>query len=213
MGLILVAALFFVVVVWGATAKISGAVVAPGKLTAATSVKAVQHKDGGTVSELLTHEGDKVKEGDLLMRLDSTVAQANLAIAADQLLQLTAREWRLEAERDGAGAITVPADAPTDPKFAAMLQSERRLLETRKILREQKKAQLNAQIGEAGTQIDGLNAQIVSHREQERLIAGEEDGIRILYNKGLSPLSRLNALEREGKRLEGERGQLTAQIA
>src|SRR3712207_4123959 len=103
---------------WAATSTLSGAVVAGGQFVVDTNVKKVQHPTGGIVGELLVRDGDRVKEGELLIRLDETVTRANLQIILSQIDELTARQARLEAERDGAPDLIVPAslrDRAQDP--------------------------------------------------------------------------------------------------
>ena len=85
---------------WAATAEIAGAVIAPGSLVVDSNVKKVQHPTGGVVGELLVRDGDQVKTGDLLVRLDETITRANLAIVLKSLDEFAARQARLEAERD-----------------------------------------------------------------------------------------------------------------
>ena len=87
---------------WAATSTLSGAVVSGGQFVVDTNVKKVQHPTGGIVGELRVQEGDLVKAGDLLIKLDETVTKANLQIVSKQLDELWARQARLEAERDGA---------------------------------------------------------------------------------------------------------------
>src|SRR3954469_8048780 len=93
-----------------ATTEISGAVIAAGNLVVDTNVKKVQHPTGGVVGELRVRDGDYVKSGDIVVRLDETVTQANLAIVVKSLTELWARQGRLEAERDGSDKITFPAE-------------------------------------------------------------------------------------------------------
>ncbi|TGQ64001.1 biotin/lipoyl-binding protein, partial [Mesorhizobium sp. M8A.F.Ca.ET.207.01.1.1] len=87
-----------------------GAVIAPGTLVVDSHVKNVQHSTGGIVAEIDARDGDLVKAGDLLLRLDRTVPAANLAVVSKALDQLTARKARLDAERRGADSITFPAE-------------------------------------------------------------------------------------------------------
>ncbi|MGA0599283.1 HlyD family type I secretion periplasmic adaptor subunit [Caulobacter sp. KR2-114] len=210
-GVTVMAGLGIAIFGWGLLAHISGAVIAPGRVTVESSVKRIQHREGGIVGDVLVHEGDRVAAGQTLVRLDATVAAANAANAGSQDAELQARRLRLEAERDGLARIAPPAGA--DPVLAVALRAEQALLTTRLTEREQKKAQLREQANQASQQIEGLQAQVASQQDQFTLIQGELKGIRDLYAKGLSPLSRVNALEREGKRLEGERGQLVSEIA
>ena len=63
-----------------ATTELSGAVIAPGVMVVDTNVKKVQHPTGGVVGELRVRDGDQVKAGDVVVRLDETVTQANLSL-------------------------------------------------------------------------------------------------------------------------------------
>ncbi len=65
---------------YAALAKIGGAVIASGTVVVETNTKRVQHQEGGIVKEIAVKNGDLVAAGDLLVRLDDTVVEANLAI-------------------------------------------------------------------------------------------------------------------------------------
>ena len=101
---------------WASTAEISGALIAQGSLVVDSNVKKVQHPTGGVVGEVRVHDGDRVKAGDILIRLDETVTRANLAIVTKGLTELYARKARLAAERDGADTLAIPSElaAPAD---------------------------------------------------------------------------------------------------
>src|SRR4051794_10595990 len=109
-GVALVVLLAGVVGGWVATTEIAGAVIAPGNLVVESSVKKVQHPTGGVVGELRVRDGDPVRAGDIVVRLDDTVTRANLAIVVKSLDELAARQARLEAERDAASAPSFPAE-------------------------------------------------------------------------------------------------------
>lgn len=212
-GFILLGLLVLLVFGWGGLAQISGAVVASGRVAVESSVKRVQHREGGIVSEVLVHEGDMVRAGQLLARLDGVVPNANAAVIEDQLAQLTARKLRLEAERDGRSDFVVPVTSPATEEFARMVAAERRLMAARRLAKQQRKAQIREQIAQVGDEVDGLQAQIISGEAQARLIQGELTGIRRLHQQGYAPLSRVNQLEREAESLSGQKGQLTAAVA
>src|SRR5258707_1041547 len=201
---------------WGATAVISGAVVASGSLVVDTNVKKVQHPTGGIVGELRVRDGDRVHAGDIVMRLDETVTRANLAIVSKGLDELRARKARLESERDGWDTIIFPAQlvaGASDPDLAAAMDSERKLFNLRKTARNGQKAQLQERITQLGEEITGLTAQQNSKAKEITLVERELIGVRDLWNKNLIQLNRLTALEREAARLDGERGQLVAAAA
>ena len=72
----------------------------------------MQHPTGGVVGEVRVNYGDRVKAGDILIRLDETVTRANLAIVTKGLAGLYVRKARLAAERDGTDAVAVPKNLP-----------------------------------------------------------------------------------------------------
>lgn len=202
--------------VWLGTAELSGAVVAAGKLVVESNVKKVQHPDGGIVGELLVQEGDPVRAGQVLLRLDATQTRANLAIVQHALDEFSARKARLEAERDGLDALVFPDGllARVDtPEVKRLLDGEKRLFALRRASRDGEKAQLTERVEQLQDEIAGLTEQAEAKKREIDLIHGELVGVRQLWEKDLVQLPRLNGLEREAARLEGERGQLTAAIA
>src|SRR5215467_246364 len=94
---------------WAATTELSGAVIAPGSMVVDSNVKKVQHLTGGIVGELLVRDGQHVRAGEVVVRLDETVTRANLAIVIKGLDEMAARHARLEAERDRAEDVVFPA--------------------------------------------------------------------------------------------------------
>jgi membrane fusion protein, type I secretion system len=195
---------------------ISGAVVASGALVVDSNVKKVQHLTGGIVGELRVRDGDHVRAGDIVVRLDETVTRANLAIITKGLDELMARKARLESERDGADTLVFPAQllaGAGDPDRAAAMDSERKLFNLRKTARSGQKAQLSERIAQLGEEITGLTAQQNSKAKEIALIERELAGVRELWKQNLVQLTRLTALEREAARLDGEHGQLIAAAA
>ena len=161
-------------------------------------------------------DGDRVKAGDVVVRLDDTITRANLAIVTKGLNELAARKARLEAERDGLTAIKFPTeltDQIKNPDVAAAVASESKLFEARRVSRDNQRSQLRNQISELGEQITGFTAQQEAKQTEIALIQRELEGVRDLFKKNLVQLSRLTQLEREAARLEGERGQFIASIA
>ena len=202
--------------VWAGTMHIAGALIAPGTIVVDSNVKKVQHPTGGVVGEVRVHDGDHVKAGDLLVRLDDTVARASLAIVTKGLTEFEARRARLAAERDRADTIKFPDDLlqrETDPDVAQVLAAERKLFDLRRAARAGQKAQLRERIEQLGKEINGFTSQQVSKEKEVTLIEHELEGVHDLFQKNLVPMTRVTALERDATRLDGERGQLVASIA
>ena len=201
---------------WASTAEISGALIASGSVVVDSNVKKVQHPTGGVVGEVRARDGDHVKAGDILVRLDETVTRANLAIVTKGLTELYARKARLAAERDGADTVATPkelAGKTGDPDVQDALASERKLFDLRRTARLGQKQQLRQRIAQLQEEIRGLQAQQDAKTKETELIEQELVGMRELWKKNLIPLDKLTALEREAARLQGERGQLVASAA
>jgi HlyD family secretion protein len=201
---------------WAVVTELSGAVVAPGSIVVDSHVKKVQHPTGGVVGEIRVRDGDRVRAGDLVIRLDETVARANLAMVSKSLDELAARQSRLEAERDGLAQITIPSGLKgriNEPDLASIVQGESHLFETRREARAGQKAQLKERIAQLQEQIDGTSLQASAKADEIQLIQDELTGVEQLWRKNLVPISRVTALKREETRLRGERGQLISNIA
>jgi HlyD family secretion protein len=201
---------------WASTAEISGALIAPGSIVVESSVKKVQHPTGGVVGEVRAHDGDVVKAGDVLVRLDDTVTKASLAIVTKNLDGLWARAARLEAEQRGLDKITFPpmlTSRADDPDVKSIMASETKLFDVRVNGRIGQKAQLRERIVQLNEEIAGLEAQEKAKDQEIDLVEKELTGVRDLYDKHLVQLTRLTTLERDAARLSGERAQYVASRA
>jgi HlyD family secretion protein len=201
---------------WASTQEISGALIAPGQIVVESNVKKVQHPTGGVVGELRAHDGDLVKAGDILVRLDDTVTKANLAIVTKNLDAALARAARLEAEQRGLDKVAFPKmllDRVRDPDVAGVMGSESKLFEVRVNGRSGQKAQLHERVRQLNEEIDGLSAQQAAKDQEIVLVEKELAGVRQLYDQHLVQISRLTTLERDAARLNGERAQYMASRA
>ncbi|MBM6582479.1 HlyD family type I secretion periplasmic adaptor subunit [Microvirga sp. BT689] len=201
---------------WAALTKLSGAVVAAGAVVVDSHVKKVQHPTGGVVGEILARDGDRVRTGDVVVRLDETVAKANLAMVSKSLDESAARRARLEAERDGRDALVFPETLQqrrSEPELGSLLAGELRLFDSRREARGGLKAQLGERVAQLREQIDGLKLQASAKGDEIQLIQDELAGVEQLWKKNLVPITRVTALKREETRLKGERGQLISEMA
>ncbi|MDQ0469455.1 HlyD family type I secretion periplasmic adaptor subunit [Labrys wisconsinensis] len=217
-GYLLVGLALFTLLVGGiggiaAIVELSGAVIAHGVFVVDSYVKKVQHQTGGTIGAIAVQEGDQVKAGQVLIRLDDTQTRANLAIVTKRLDEFSARRARLEAEREGRDAVTFPAELTeraAESAVAALMGGETRLFELRNSARLGKKAQLESRIGQLEKERLGLSVQETSKVQEIGIINRELEGVRSLWEKRLVSLQRITMEERDAARLEGERGQLVA---
>jgi HlyD family secretion protein len=179
-------------------------------------VKKVQHPTGGVVGEVRVRDGDTVKAGDVVVRLDDTVTKASLAIVVKTLNGLYARAARLEAEQRGDSNLTFPpqlTERASDPDVQNVMVSETKLFEVRVHGRAGQKAQLRERVLQLNEEIGGLTAQEAAKDKEIALIEKELVGVRQLYEQHLVQLTRLTTLERDAARLNGERAQYIASRA
>jgi HlyD family secretion protein len=203
---------------WAATSELSGAVIGQGVVVVDSSVKKVQHQTGGIVGELRVREGDRVKAGDILVRLDETQTLANATIITKSFDELLARQARLETERDNGDQIVFPKillERARDPdsEAARAIAAERSLFDLRRQARGGQKAQLKERRAQLQEEIKGYDGQAAAKQREVDFVHQELEGVRTLWQKNLVPITRLTALERDTARLEGERSQLSGMTA
>ncbi|MFB9263182.1 HlyD family type I secretion periplasmic adaptor subunit [Bradyrhizobium erythrophlei] len=215
-GLVVVLVLAGGVGGWASTVPISGALIAPGSVVVDSNVKKVQHPTGGVVGEVRVRDGDVVKAGDIVVRLDETVVKASLAIVVKTLNGLYARAARLEAEQQNRPKIAFPpqlAERADDPDVRDVMGSETKLFEVRVNGRTGQKAQLRERVTQLNEEIAGLQAQETAKDKEIELVQKELVGVRQLYDQHLVQITRLTTLERDAARLAGERAQYIASRA
>ncbi len=201
---------------WAATSQLAGAVIAPGSLVVESNIKKIQHPSGGVVSDILVREGEVVQEGQVLIRLDATVTGATVGAVQSQLDELMAREARLLAERDGASAISFPAalmNRQNEPSVATALMGEKKLFDSRSAARTGQRSQLEERVAQTKEEIRGLTAQQESKESEVGYLTDELSGVAQLYKQKLVSMTRYTQLQRDQAKLQGERGQLIADIA
>lgn len=213
-----IAGVFFILFLgWAAFAPLDAGAYAPGQIVVSGSRQAVQHREGGLVSALHVAEGDTVRAGEVLLEISAGDLRAVERGLSGQVISLLALRARLVAERDGRTLTPPPEFAelvPEDEPLAAdAMRLQQQQFAARRSSRATQAGVLNQRAAQLSRQIDGLNRQIESNREQSRLIAEELAGMRRLADQGYAPMTRVRALERAAADLEGEEGALTAQVA
>jgi HlyD family secretion protein len=194
-----------------AAIRINGAVITHGTLVIDSYVKPVQHQKGGRVDRVLVRNGDHVRTGEVLIRLDDTQTKASLAIVSRRLDELAVRTTRLSAERDGSDAFTFPEAA--GGADAALIKGEQLLFDGRRASLRGRTAQLRERIRQLDRQVEGLMAQQEGKSRAIDIIGKELASLEPLLRQGAIAVTRVYALQRESANLSGERGRLVASVA
>ncbi|QMU58301.1 MAG: HlyD family type I secretion periplasmic adaptor subunit [Boseongicola sp.] len=201
---------------WSFGTQIAGAIVATGVVQLESDRQVVQHPDGGVVGKILARDGDIVRAGDVLIRLDGTFLRSELTIVEGQLAEIFARETRLTAERDDR-----PFPVADLPNFVAIgpdiiqgqVDGQRNLFQARQTSLRQEQESLVEQKAQIAQQILGVKAQLQALERQLSLIEQELKDVQSLFDRGLVPATRLLELQRVEAQLQGEIGQLVSTVA
>jgi HlyD family type I secretion membrane fusion protein len=198
---------------WAAHADLSGAIIAQGKVAVKKQVKLVQHRDGGIVSEILVANGDRVKEGEVLIRLDETQTKSELGVLRSQITELLGRRARLSAERDEATEIIFEREFETAPQSAEIARGELRLFRENRAVREARREQLLLQVEQYEEQVRGLNSQEISNAAERVMVGDDLKRLMPLFNNKFIEIGRIRAMERDLVKIDGLKGEIAANIA
>ncbi|RJG11734.1 biotin/lipoyl-binding protein, partial [Massilia cavernae] len=141
---------------WALLAPLDKGVPMSGAVTAESNRKQVQHLQGGTIQQILVKDGDVVKAGQVLVRMNPVMAKSASDITSGQYLTVRATEARLLAERDGAKKLTFPAELQNDqadPRLAELKSLQSQLFVSRQ-------SSLQSELGAYDENIAGLKLQM-----------------------------------------------------
>lgn len=215
-GLAFIAIAFGGSAAWGFVARLDGAAIAEGVVSAESNRKTVQHFEGGIIRDILVRDGDHVVEGQTLFVLDDTQARANLDAVRNQRAAALAEEARLIAERDGKDVITFPNEALERQSEMAVLRTiedQQRAFQDRRAYLKNQVDSLQAKVKQVEEQLTGSQEAHKSAVKQLEWIDKELPALRTLFDKGLVQWPRITALERQRAQMEGSIGQTAAAIA
>ncbi|SON57806.1 Type I secretion system membrane fusion protein PrsE [Hartmannibacter diazotrophicus] len=202
---------------WSIMAQVDSAVITAGTFMPESNAQAVQHPEGGVVGEILVREGDLVREGQVLIRLDAAKVRAEMRIQERRLVDLVAERARLQAERLEQSTIVEPVLPVTsedaEQELRAALVSERGLLAERMFTRKIQASQLQERRTQVQYQIDGLEQRREAIIEEIEQAEGHLADLRQLDTKGLIRRPVLRQSERDVSRLKGDLGDTEARIA
>ena len=184
---------------WAAFAPLDEGVPSQGMVAIDTKKKAVQHLTGGLVKEVLVREGDRVKEGQLLIRLDEAVARATFEGVRQRYIGLRAMEGRLQAEQRNLPKITFHPDvveAARDPQIQQMVFNQEQLFGSRKAAQRAELQSIQESISGQEGMITAYQGMLVNRKNQQSLLAEELSNTRSLVKDGYVPRNRQLELER-----------------
>lgn len=200
---------FAVFMIWASIAQVDEITKGEGKAVSSRQLQVVQSLDGGIVSEILVKEGDRVREGQVLVKIDTTRFLSSLNESRATYLSLLAKAARLRAVAEGGEFVPPPEVVKENP---ALINQERSVYLNRK-------AELNAQVGIARDQLSQRGHELSEAKARyEQAVQGytltskELTMTRPLLKSGAVSDVDLLRLERDVSRLDGEKNQAASQI-
>lgn len=201
--------------VWASQASIDQVTRAPGTIVVARQTQTIQHLEGGIIADILTDEGDRVVEGQPLLRITDSRWIADRAQAVLELDARRATRARLLAEALGADAPAFPDDligADAAEAEAALFAERRAGLQAQTdVLQEQ----IRRQILELA-ELRGRRAQIDAEREiaseQAEIFGGLVGSGAISRRDHLTALAELQRIDTRISDLSFQIPQVEAQL-
>jgi len=193
-------------VLWALLAPLDKGVPMSGTVAAQSNRQAVQHLVGGTVQQLLVRDGDVVKEGQVLARMNPVTAESAVRLTEVQYLSAMANVARLAAERDGAKQIKFPEEIEkrrNEPGIAELISMQNGLLISRQNALQSQLSSVDENIAGLKMQIQGLQESRDSKKNQMDLLKEQLGGMRDLAKEGYVARNRLLELERTYAQLSG----------
>lgn len=194
-------------VIWAAFAPLDKGVPMSGTVAKESSRQAVQHQTGGTIQQILVREGDVVKAGQVLVRMNPVTAKAGFDLTEGQYLSARATEARLLAEGANQKSIHFPDELTkraNEPRVAEMMNLQNQLLTSRQSSLRNELASVDENIAGLKVQVKGLQDSRDSKKAQVGFLKEQLDGMRDLAKDGYIARNRLLDLERTYAELQGQ---------
>lgn len=212
-GVWMVVAVFGVLGLWSAIAELESAAIAPGQIVVNSNSKVIDHLEGGIVEKIMVSNGEFVKQGAPLIRLQEVRAKAQVDLLNNQYYSNIAVEARLLAERDRKDEIAFPQellDMQNNPDVAELTANQRRIFTSRTENLQGQLDILGTRIAQHQQEINGLRMQERAAEEQIYHLTDEIGVVEELLEKGYAQRPRLLALKRQAAELTGRKGEYMA---
>lgn len=199
---------------WASLAPLDQGIAVQGTVMVSGKRKAVQSLDSGVVSRILVTEGQAVKEGEPLFRLDQTQVEADVQSLRAQYRMAWASLARWQSERDNLSDVNFPAELiaagqgqDPDPRLAMVLEGQRQLFSSRRQALAREQAGLQASIEGAGAQLAGMRRARADLLAQADSLRQQLSNLQPLAQNGFIPRNRLLEYERQLSQVQQEMAQ------
>lgn len=171
-----------------------------GKVLPYHDKQVVQHLEGGIITDIYVREGNIVKEGDVLLRIENQFARAELANTLLDLAAKRARLARLAAESEGAAAPTFPEDLLES--HVLLIADEKRLFDKRVLNLQQQRLILQDQRAQSELELQELQARRQNLQDEFEILDRQVEMLDRLYRSRAGSESDLLAAKADAQRVK-----------
>ncbi|MDV9033987.1 HlyD family type I secretion periplasmic adaptor subunit [Pseudomonas sp. RAC1] len=184
---------------WASLAPLDQGVTVPGTVVVSGKRKAVQSMAAGVVSRILVSEGQAVRQGEPLLRLDRTQVQADVEALQAQYRMAQASLARWRGERDNAQQVHFPVELneASDPQLGLVLEGQRQLFESRRQALAREQGALSASVEGSRAQLAGMRRARGDLQAQADSLREQLDNLRPLAGEGYIPRNRVLEYQRQ----------------
>lgn len=188
-------------IAWASIAEIDELTRGMGKVIPTQQLQVIQNLEGGIVSEILVKEGDHVKKGQVLLRIDDTNFASSYGESRLRFVELKAKSLRLEAE-----ANTQPFIAPLDnsAEMKKQIAYEKSLYDSNYEQLSKTFQILQEQIKQKENELTELDSKVSQLQNGYSLIKREIDIMDPLVKKGLVSEMEYLQLKRQLNNMQGD---------
>ncbi|TCB77742.1 HlyD family type I secretion periplasmic adaptor subunit [Acinetobacter sp. ANC 4173] len=211
--LYLIVLIFFVLLIWSAFATIDEITKGEGKVIPSQQMQVIQSVDGGVVEKVYVQEGEHVKKGDLLVRIDPTRFVSNLNEVNAKIFALQTKVKRLTAQVSGATYASSAVPEGVSPSEAAQILTQESQYYSES-LRELSQRTMTNQGAVSTRQGESQRAQAALAQAERayQMAVKELNTTRPLIKTGAVSEMDLLRLERDVSNADGERKQAAANL-
>ena len=159
---------------WATVEKVSSGI---GKVIPSRQLQLVESLEPGTIQDILVQEGDRVRAGQPLIRMDDTNAKSRLGQLVQKQLAFSAEAERLKAQAGGAQKLEIKTDA--HPEILEFMNDQVSVFESEKLSLQQRLSALKNQLNQKR---ENLNEVVVSAEKQAATLKIAERELELTQN-------------------------------
>lgn len=205
-----IAIVFVLLLLWAAISEVDRVTRGSGRIVSQEKNSLVQHLEGGIITQVLVKEGDDVNRGDVIMRIESSFAEAELASSSVALANARLKRHRLRAEAQGLSQLDIgELELEADKDQIALQQ---RLFERRQLSKKETLSILDEQVAQKEVEISEKESALNSKRRERGLMAERLKSLRQLAEEGAVARNELLQNETQFEGLDAEVSELEHQV-